>query len=161
MGKKYSFTTEEERNRIKTLFEMGVSTKEIVRITGRSDHIVNDIVTGKYEARKEADRLRKRGEREAALKAKQQKEIINALDTEERKRQETRERIREEALKAGAPTFDEDDGVPVQAKILPASPFSYDTLLRRVADSTDYTNALLNGVLNRLEALCKALGVIA
>ena len=161
MGKKYSFTTEEERNRIKTLFEMGVSTKEIVRITGRSDHIVNDIVTGKYEARKEADRLRKRGEREAALKAKQQKEIINALDTEERKRQETRERIREEALKAGAPTFDEDDGIPVQAKILPASPFSYDTLLRRVADSTDYTNALLNGILNRLEALCKALGVIA
>ena len=161
MGKKYSFTTEEERNRIKTLFEMGVSTKEIVRITGRSDHIVNDIVTGKYEARKEADRLRKRGEREAALKAKQQKEIINALDTEERKRQETRERIREEALKAGAPTFDEDDGIPVQAKILPASPFSYDTLLRRVADSTDYTNALLNGVLNRLEAICKALGVIA
>lgn len=161
MGKKYSFTTEEERNRIKTLFEMGVSTKEIVRITGRSDHIVNDIITGKYEARKEADRLRKRGEREAALKAKQQKEIINALDTEERKRQETRERIREEALKAGAPTFDEDDGIPVQAKILPASPFSYDTLLRRVADSTDYTNALLNGVLNRLEAICKELGVIA
>ena len=161
MGKKYSFTTEEERNRIKTLFEMGVSTKEIVRITGRSDHIVNDIVSGKYEARKEADRLRKRGEREAALKAKQQKEIINALDTEERKRKETRERIREEALKAGAPTFDEDDGIPVQAKILPASPFSYDTLLRRVADSTDYTNALLNGILNRFEALCKALGVIA
>lgn len=161
MGKKYSFTTEEERNRIKTLFEMGVSTKEIVRITGRSDHIVNDIVTGKYEARKEADRLRKRGEREAALKAKQQKEIINALDTEERKRQETRERIREEALKAGAPTFDEDDGIPVQAKILPASPFSYDTLLRRVADSTDYTNALLNGVLNKLDMLCKALGVSA
>lgn len=159
MGKKYSFTTEEERNRIKTLFEMGVSTKEIVRITGRSDHIVNDIVTGKYEARKEADRLRKRGEREAALKAKQQKEI--AMDTEERKRQETRERIREEALKAGAPTFDEDDGIPVQAKILPASPFSYDNLLRRVADSTDYTNALLNGVLNRLEAICKALGAIA
>ena len=161
MGKKYSFTTEEERQKIKTLYDMGVSTKEIVRITGRSDHIVNDIVTGKYEARKEADRLRKRGEREAALKAKQQKEIINALDTEERKRQETRERIREEALKAGAPTFDEDDGIPVQAKILPASPFSYDNLLRRVADSTDYTNALLNGVLNRLEAICKALAVIA
>lgn len=161
MGKKYSFTTEEERNRIKTLFEMGVSKKEIVRITGRSDHIVNDIVSGAYEARKEADRLRKRGEREAALKAKQQKEIINALDTEEHKRQETRERIREEALKAGAPTFDEDDGIPVQAKILPASPFSYDTLLRRVADSTDYTNALLNGVLNKLDMLCKALGVSA
>ena len=161
MGKKYNFTTEEERNRIKMLFDMGVSKKEICRITGRSDHIVNDIVTGVYEARKEADRIRKRGEREAALKAKQQKEIINALDTEEHKRQETRERIREEALKAGAPTFDENDGIPVQAKILPASPFSYDTLLRRVADSTDYTNALLNGVLNRLEALCKALGVIA
>lgn len=161
MGKKYNFTTEEERNRIKMLFDMGVSKTEIVRITGRSDHTVNDIVTGKYEARKEADRRRKRGEREAALKAKQQKEIINALDTEEHKRQETRERIREEALKAGAPTFDDDDGIPVEAKILPASPFSYDTLLRRVADSTDYTNALLNGVLNRLEALCKALGVIA
>lgn len=160
MGKKYSFTTEEERNRIKTLFEMGVSKKEIVRITGRSDHIVNDIVSGAYEARKEADRLRKRGEREAALKAKQQKEIINALDTEEQKRQETRERIREEALKAGAPTFT-DEEPPEQPKVLAASPFSYDTLLRRVADSTDYTNALLNGVLNKLDMLLKALGVSA
>lgn len=161
MGKNYKFTTEEERQRIKTLFDMGVSKKEIVRITGRSDHTVTDIVTGVYDARKEADRLRKRREREAALKTKQQTEIINAQDTDEHKRQETRERIREEALKAGAPTFDEDDGIPVQAKIIPASPFSYDTLLRRVADSTDYTNALLNGILNRLEALCKALGVIA
>ena len=157
MGKKYSYTTEEERQRIKTLSDMGVSEREIQRITGRSNHIVHSIVTGTYEARKEADKLR-----QAAIKAKQKKEIAAALDTAlaEQKRQETRERIREEALKAGAPTF-EDDGIPVEAKILPASPFSYDTLLRRVADSTDYTNALLNGILNRLEALCKALGVIA
>lgn len=156
MGKRYTFTTEEERQKIKMLFDMGVSEKEIQRITGRSNHIVHGVVTGTYEARKEADKLR-----QAERKAKLKNESVKALDTEEQKRQETRERIREEALKAGAPTFDEDDGIPVQAKILPASPFSYDTLLRRVADSTDYTNALLNGILNRLEAICNALGVIA
>ena len=146
MGKKYSITTQEERKRIKTLLDMGVSEKEVVRISGRSTTIVHGIATGTYEAKKEADRIRLSKARKAETE-KDQKNVI-------------RQRIREEALKAGAPTFD-DDEIPVEAKLLPASPFSYDTLLRRVADSTDYTNALLNGVLNRLEALCKALGVIA
>ena len=156
MGAKYNYTTPEDRAKIKTLLDMGVSEKEVQRISGRSCHIVHAIATGTYEQRKEADKLRMRMRKE-----KLNHENVAALDAviEERKKQETRQRIREEAIKAGAPTFDEDEGIPVQAKILPASPFSYDTLLRRVADITDYTNALLNGVLNKLEMLCRALGV--
>lgn len=159
MGKRYTFTTEEERQKIKTLLDLGADEKQVMQITGRSYNIVHAIATGTYETMKEADRVRQSKGRKAE-RAKQQKEIAEALDTalEEKKRQETRERIQEEAIKAGAPSF-EDDGIPVEAKILPASPFSYDTLLRRVADGIDYNNALMNGVLNKLDMLCKALGV--
>jgi len=149
MGAKYTMSTQEERDKIKVLLDYGIPTSEVAKITGRSIQFVSKIKTGSYEKFREYDR-----ERQEKRRAERRQQA-----DEEAKRQETRRRIREEAEKAGAPNFD-DEGIPEEAKILPASPFSYDNLLRRIADSNDYTNALLNGVLNRLEMLCKALGVI-
>jgi len=156
MGAKYTMSTQEERDKIKVLLDYGIPTSEVAKITGRSIQFVGKIKTGSYEKFREYDRIRQQKRRDEMC---QKKEEEQKQADDEAKRQETRRRIREEAKKAGAPNFD-DEGTPVEEKILPASPFSYDNLLRRIADSNDYTNALLNGVLNRLEMLCKALGVI-
>jgi len=157
MGANYTMSTQEERDKIKVLLDYGIPTAEVAKLTGRSIQFCGKIKSGNYEKFREYDRQRQQKRhaemRQKAAEAQQQAE-------EEHKRQETRERIREEAIKAGAPTFT-DEEPPEQPKVLAASPFSYDTLLRRVADSTDYTNALLNGVLNKLDMLCKALGVSA
>ena len=123
MDEKYTFTTEEERRKIKKLGDMGVCNAEIARITGRSYTVIESIIDGSYEAKKEADRKRQ------AMK-----------------------RLREEAEKAGAGKY-----VPIEEPA--ASPFENENLALRIADSNDYTNALLNGALNKLEMLCKALGV--
>lgn len=144
----YTLSTQEERDKIKVLLDYGIPTAEVAKLTGRSIQFCGKIKAGTYENFREYDRLRQQ------KKAAEEQQQSN----EEQKRQETRRRIREEAEKAGAPRFDDED-IPEQPKTL-ASPFSYDSLLMRIADSNDYTNALLNGVLNRLEALCKALGVI-
>lgn len=163
----YTFTTEAERAKIKQLCDLGIGVNEIRRLTGRSKDIICRIRDGKYEQMKRVDAERQRNayqSKHAAKPATANEKILDSVienlqkDAEELKRQETRRRIREEAEKAGAPRFDDED-IPEQPKTL-ASPFSYDSLLMRIADSNDYTNALLNGVLNRLEALCKALGVI-
>ena len=148
MASGYTLSTPEEREKIKVLLDYGIPTAEVARISGRSTQFVGKIKSGTYEKFREYDRNRQR-ERHA----KQREEAA-----EEAKRQETRRRIREEAEKAGAPRF-EDEEIPADEKILPATPFSYDNMIRRVADSTDYTNALLNGILQRLDILCKALGV--
>jgi hypothetical protein len=164
----YAYTTEAERQKIKTLCNLGISVSEIHKITGRSYDLITRIKTGTYEEMrvKDRERMRKRSMQTKNPVAAANEEVLdNVIATvqaqktdEEQKRQETRRRIREEAEKAGAPRFD-DEQIPEKPKTL-ASPFSYDSLLMRIADSNDYTNALLNGVLNRLEALCKALGVI-
>lgn len=157
MGANYTMSTQEERDKIKVLLDYGIPTAEVAKLTGRSIQFCRKIKSGNYEKFREYDRQRQQKRhaemRQKAAEAQQQAD-------EEAKRKETRRRIREEAEKAGAPRFDEEE-IPEQPKVLPASPFSYDTLLRRVADSTDYTNALLNGVLNKLDMLCKALGVSA
>ena len=156
MGANYTMSTQEERDKIKVLLDYGIPTAEVAKLTWRSIQFCGKIKSGNYEKFREYDRQRQQKRyaemRQKAAEARQQAD-------EEAKRQETRRRIREEAEKTGAPTFT-DEEPPEHPKVLAASPFSYDTLLRRVADSTDYTNALLNGVLNRLEALCKTLGVI-
>lgn len=155
MASGYTLSTPEEREKIKVLLDYGIPTAEVARISGRSTQFVSRIKSGTYEKFRENNRNRQR-ERHA----KQREEAAEAQkqDAEEAKRQETRRRIREEAEKSGSPRFDEEE-IPEQPKVLPASPFSYDTLLRRVADGIDYNNALLNGVLNKLDILCKALGV--
>lgn len=151
----YTLSTKEERDKIQVLLDYGISPAEVALLTGRSDCFVRKIKNGTYEKRKEYDKQR---QRERRAKQRQEVEEAQKQAAEEAKRQETRRRIKEEAEKAGAPRF-EDEGIPVDAKILPATPFSYDNLLRRMADSNDYTNALLNGIMNRLEMLCKELGV--
>lgn len=150
----YTLSTQEERDKIKVLLDYGIPTAEVAKLTGRSIQFCGKIKAGTYEKFREYDRLRQQ-KRHAEMRKKA--EESQQQSNEEAKRQETRRRIREEAEKAGAPRFD-DEQIPEQPKTL-ASPFSYDTLLRRVADGIDYNNALLNGVLNRLEMLCKALGV--
>ena len=117
MGEKYTFTTEEERRKIKKLGDMGVCKAEIAGITGRSYTVIESIINGSYEVKKESDRKRQ------AMK-----------------------RLREEAEKAGAGKY-----VPMEEPA--ASPFENENLALRIADSNDYTNALLNGVLNKLEML--------
>jgi hypothetical protein len=151
----YTLSTQEERDKIKVLLDYGIPTAEVAKLTGRSIQFCGKIKAGTYEKFREYDRLRQQ-KRHAEMRKKAAEE--QQQSNEEQKRQETRRRIREEAEKAGAPRFD-DEQIPEKPKTL-ASPFSYDSLLMRIADSNDYTNALLNGVLNRLEALCKALGVI-
>jgi len=141
MGAKY--TTEEERQKIKMLFDMGVSFEEIKRITGRGKGLLNSINLGTYEKMREEDRKR-----------------------EEKKRNAIRENLRREAAAAGAASFTQDTvktellsvGTPVDAKTIP-SPFANDNLMMRVADSNDYTNALLNGILHKLCKIAEALGV--
>lgn len=155
MGANYTMSTQEERDKIKVLLDYGIPTAEVARITGRSIQFCGKIKSGSYEKFREYDRMRQQ-KRHADMRQKAAESQQQA--DEEAKRQETRRRIREEAEKAGAPRFDEEE-IPEQPKVLTESPFSYDTLLRRIADSTDYTNALLNGVLNKLDMLCKALGV--
>lgn len=155
MGVNYTMSTQEERDKIKVLLDYGIPTAEVAKLTGRSVQFCGKIKSGNYEKFREYDRQRQQKRhaemRQKAAEAKQQAD-------DEAKRQETRRRIKEEAEKAGAPTFT-DEEPPEQPKVLAASPFSYDTLLRRVADGIDYNNALLNGVLNKLDMLCKALGV--
>lgn len=161
----YTFTTEAERTKIKMLCDLGMSVREVHKLTGRSCDIITRIANGTYEERKkrDAERMRQLAERNKQKNNQNEELLDNVIvkmqaQEEERKRQETRRRIREEAEKAGAPTFT-DEEPPERPKVLQASPFSYDTLLRRVADGIDYNNALLNGVLNKLDMMCKALGV--
>ena len=52
--------------------------------------------------------------------------------------------------------------VPVEVPEAPQERLEWqkdERLLMRLADSTDYTNALLNGILKRLMDICDALGV--
>lgn len=134
MGKVWSATTEEERTAIKTLGDLGVSIKEIKRITDRIYSTISAIISGNYEQTKEYDRKRQ-SERKAKLK---QAEVATDKQAEQE------------------PAPQEEP--PIEATAQP-SPFDDENLLKRIADSNDYTNALLNGILNRLQMLCKELGV--
>ena len=46
-----------------------------------------------------------------------------------------------------------------QMEIQGEDPMSDERTMLRLADGVDYTNALLNGIMKRLDALCQALGV--
>lgn len=143
MGAKWTYTTEEERQKIKMMFDMGISFAEIKRVTGRGNDLLYSIKNGCYEKRREEDRKR-----------------------DEEKRNAIRENLRREAAAAGAASVTQDVvktelmsvGTPVDAKVIP-SPFDNERLLMRVADSNDYTNALLNGILHKLCKIAEALGV--
>jgi len=158
MGSNYSFSTPEEREKIKTLLDYGIPTAEVARITGRSMQFCGKIKAGTYEKFREYDRQRQNARRE---EKRQKEEEAQKQAAEEAKRQQTRERIRQEAERAGVPGYVK---MPVEAAIIkaepiPANPFDNDHLLMRIADSNDYTNALLNGIMKRLDALLQALGV--
>lgn len=155
----YTFTTEAERQKIKTLCDLGITVLEIHKITGRSKDIIARIKDGTYEERKKADAERQRIR--SGNKVSNNEEILDSViakvkqqkDEEERKRQETRERIKAEAERAGVP------GYVKQMEDEKNSPFCSENLMLRVADSNDYTNALLNGIIAKLDKLRSALGV--
>lgn len=158
MGSNYSISTPEEREKIKTLLDYGISTAEVARITGRSMQFCGMIKAGTYEKNREYNRKR---QQKLCAQMRQAAEEAQKQAAEEAKRQQTRERIRQEAERAGVPGYVK---MPVEAAIIkadpiPANPFDNDHLLMRIADSNDYTNALLNGIMKRLDALCQALGV--
>ena len=157
----YTFTTEAERQKIKTLCDLGITVMEIHKITGRSKYIIARIKDGTYEEHKKADAERKRIRSGNKANNNNNEEILDSViakvkqqkDEEERKRQETRERIKAEAERAGVP------GYVKQMEDEKKSPFCSENLMLRVADSNDYTNALLNGIIAKLDKLCSALGV--
>jgi IS30 family transposase len=123
----YKFTTQEERDKIAMLCEMGVKVAEIARITGRSKATIETIKNGSYEKKKAADRERQRKKYE---EKNQEPKTVNVVQQ------------------------------PTQVEAyVKTDPFAPDKLMMRIADDVEYTNSLMNGVLNQLCKLCKALGV--
>lgn len=126
--------TQEDKAKIQEMLLYGMPPKCVAQLTGWSVISANRIKNGTHQKHLDDCHNTQKKAREAdALKAEN-------------------DALKDELAKANTTPIERGAGAMINV-------YGPESMLCRIADGIDYSNALLNGVLNKLEKLCASLGV--